>query len=141
MKKKLILKHLPNVKEFAKRETELIKLIPKLHKELGDTQEILADIQGVSLHEDFPVKVTALADGHEVTSGCDEVKRSAFVAPATNGNKFVVTTAVNIADEGTPLEGEHKKADALRLAKDWVANGKKEAAVTESKKRGRPKKV
>lgn len=106
-------------------------------------QSIVDQLKDVTLHNDFPVKVFAVADGTEVFSGCDEVTRSAFVKPSSAVGKFLVTTYLdaNAISEGPTVSGEYKKPEAMNLAKDFVATGKiPKSTDSATKKRGRPPK-
>lgn len=148
MKKSQILKFLPKAKSLRKEAVTKAKQGDKLTKEATRAREISDALQGIVLHDNFPVRMLKYNGGEEIASGCDDVKRTAFVKPVGNTKKFVVTTYANNGSDvdGTPIQGEYAKAAALRLAKDFVASGRKPKVETSKSnepksKRGRPKKV
>lgn len=126
MKKRNVLKYLPQVKTLGKEAKTKMKQGLRLMKEADESREIADTLKGVTLFKGFPVKTVTYSGGVEILSGCDDVKRSAYVQK-TGTNRCRVTTYRNDGSDidGTPVEGEHKYTKAIRLAKEFVATGKK----------------
>lgn len=149
LRKKDVLKFLPKAKVLRKEAVTKARQGEKLTKEAIKAREISDALQGIVLHDNFPVRMLQYNGGEEVASGCDEVKRTAFVKPVGSTKKYVITTYRNDGSEtdGTPVQGEYAKSAALRLAKDFVASGKKlkneatQVKVKAKSNRGRPKKI
>lgn len=83
------------------------------------------ELEGVRLYGKFPVRLVPYKGGIEVLSGCDEVKRSAYVRP--KATQYVITTYKNDGSDidGTPVEGHFSKSAALKAAQEFVATGNK----------------
>jgi hypothetical protein len=140
MKRIQVLRYLPQLKTLTKEATTKGKQGIRLIDEAAKAREISDALKGVTLHNDFPIKTAKYSGGTEILSGCDDVKRSAYVKNTPNGTQYVVTTYRNDGTDidGTLIGGEYKKVEAIRLAKDYVATGKREmAAKPKASRRGR----
>lgn len=138
MRKKEILKHYPKKNDYKKEADSKRKLSKKLAEDAERATQIYAALKNISLHNDFPVRLSECSGGMEILSGCDEVKRSAYVKLSTEGKHYLVTTYKNNGDEmdGTPVEGEFAKTAALKIAKEYVATGHKPSLTEKAPARG-----
>jgi hypothetical protein len=127
MKKNDILKYLPRAKSIRNEANRKARMATKLSSESSECKRIADALSGIVLHDKFPLRLVPYQSNVEVLSGCDEVKRSAYVKPVADTGKFAVVTYRNdgVDIDGTPIEGNHTKATALRLAKEYVASGRK----------------
>lgn len=126
MKKKDIIKHLPSLKNLKREATLKSKEAAKLMREADRAQEIVTALDGVVLHDNFPIRILKDTRGTEVRSGCDETTRSAYVRETSQG-KFGVRAYRNEGSEseGSSLGLEFSRAQALKVAKNFVASGNK----------------
>lgn len=155
MRKAAVLKHLPNLKNYRKELKQKIALIGKLDRETEDLENILTDLEGVTVHNDFPL---ALIDnnieppGVEVFSACDDTTRYAYASRDSDAHDTPERwRATGYKEEGATdgrvlVEGATRLA-AVRAAKDYVA-GTKSVVVAKAtstgeapKKRGRKPKA
>jgi hypothetical protein len=139
MKKAQVLKYLPNLKALRKdikaKNTLINKLehdVSKVHDDLTRLELIASELDGVTLHNEFPVCIQE-DDGPdpwvEVFSGCDDATRFAYVnRESAHGDTPERWRATGYKEEGS---GEGKvlaegvsRTIALRAGKDYVAGVK-----------------
>jgi hypothetical protein len=125
MKKANALKHVPLLKQYRKDVKAKDTLIGKLQREIADLEEVLEELDGVTVHEDFPILVEENEDesGIEIWSACDESTRYCYVSKDTSEQ----WRATGYKDEGSGdgkvlVEGTSRLV-ALRAGKDFVATG------------------
>lgn len=129
LKKKEIVKLLPTVSQIKRDLKVKQKQIARLSKEVFDLQETLLELDGIFLHEGFPMRVANYQSDIELQSAYAESTRYAY-ATKVHGYKNVTLYTINIykgtskEDDGMPVEGEHTQYASLRLMKSWVAYGK-----------------
>jgi len=155
VRKAQVLKHLPLLKQHVKDIKAKEKEIFRLEGEVDALTEIASALDGVSLHNDFPVVLEEFAgDGIappsvEIFSGCDDIIRYAYASrDSAAGETPERWRSTGYKEEGSGegkvlVEGATRSA-ALRAGKDYVSTGKATQTASEqepAKKRGRPPKV
>jgi len=133
MRKSAVIKHLPNLKQYRKDLKAKQALATKLDREIGELDTITFELDGVSLHQDFPIMVVDAASGNspdvEIFSACDESNRYAYVSrDSQEGQTPERWRATGYKEEGSTearvlIEGASRLA-AVRAGKDYVATGK-----------------
>lgn len=127
MRKKQVLEILPRLKELKKELKADQRALGELNEKVIRNESIVTNLDGVTLHQDFPVRVYEPEGGDtvEVTAGCDEVSRYAVVSFLADGSGQVRVTAYKEEGdtEGKPLAEGVTSRIGLRVAKDYVATG------------------
>lgn len=146
MKKLQVLKHLPQLKDYRKDLKAKTALSDKLEREIEEIETVLTELDGVTIHNDFPVAVDDHADPDavEIWSGCDESKRYAYVSrdsvAGTTPERWRATGYKEEGDgNGRMLVEGVSRAAAVRAGKDFVATGKVTKAEPRAKVARGPK--
>jgi hypothetical protein len=122
MKKSQVLKLVPQAKELKKALKVAHKAADKAQGELAKLEDQLFAIDGVTVENNFPIRVVKLESGNvEVYAACDEVSRSATVTQDLDG----VASVFGYFGFGESSDlGNLPAKDALALAKHFVITGK-----------------
>lgn len=145
---------LPNIKSIKQERKAKEIQLAKLSKEVRELEENLTAAENVTIHEEFPLRISENGAVIEIHSAVQDSTRSAYLTRDTlDGATPEYWTVKGFRTEGAAdskmLATGTTRRNALRVGKDFVAVGKigRPAAVTAAnaevtpKKRGRPRKV
>lgn len=127
MRKNKVLELIPHQKTLKSTLKMKQKELGRLSEEVIKLESQLSGIDGVLLHQGFPIRIYEPEGGDtiEVNSGCDDVTRYAVISPlADDSGQFRVTSYKAEGNgEGRQLAEGVTQRIALRTAKDYVATG------------------